>query len=62
MLQKILYALPELTLLTGVMHLYLRYLLGEESSRMFARVARSWLLASMFCIVVFYNRSLNLHY
>ena len=62
MLQNILYALPELALLAGVVHLYLCYVLGEESSRLFARIARLWLIVSMFCMIIFYNRSLNPSY
>lgn len=62
MLQNMLYALPELTLLAGVVHLFLCYLLGEESSKMYARTARIWLIISMFCMVVFYDQSLNLQY
>ncbi len=62
MLQNILYALPELALLTGVIHLWLCYLLGEESSKLFARIARIWLIGSMLCLIIFYNQSLNPHY
>lgn len=62
MLQNIVYILPELSLLAGIVHLYVLYLLGEESSRMFARIARIWVIISMFCMVVFYNQSLNPHH
>lgn len=62
MLQKIYYIFPELTLLIGITHLYLRYLLGEESPRIYAKIARIWLLMSLFCSIVFYNQSINAKY
>lgn len=62
MLQNILYAFPEIAILAGVIHLYLCYLLGEDAAKLFARIARIWLLISMFCLIVFYNRSFNSYY
>lgn len=62
MLQKLLDILPELSLFIGIMHLYWRYLWGEESTRLYAKTARIWLLISMFSAIVFYDRSLNPQY
>ncbi|MCM1324594.1 MAG: hypothetical protein NC218_10770 [Acetobacter sp.] len=62
MLSKILYTFPELSLLLGIAHLYLRYVFGEDSPKLFARIARYWLLISIFCLIIFYNQSINLQY
>ena len=59
MLQKILYIAPELTLLAGIINIYLRHLIEEDSPKIMARIARVWLLISLFFTILLYNRSNN---
>lgn len=59
MLLKMIYTLPELLLLTGVIHLCVLYAFKEDKSRTYAKVARLWLLASVFFSIIFYDKSFN---
>lgn len=62
MIQNLFYMLPELSLLIGIVHLYLRCLLDADSPKLYAQIARVWLLVSFFCTILFYNRSINAQY
>lgn len=62
MLQNLFYTLPELSLFIGIIHLYLRCLFDEDSPKLYAQIARVWLLVSFFCTILFYNRSMNAQY
>jgi len=59
MLQQIIYTLPEISLLIGIINLLILRILGYEKSRTYGAVARLWLLVSAFCAIIFYNQSIN---
>ncbi len=61
-LHQFFYALPEISLLCGIVHLYFLWLLSYDSARFYARASRFWLLLSLFFTVVFYDRSFNPQY
>lgn len=56
---KLLYALPELSLFAGIIHMLLLCLWEEESEKAYAQTTRLWLLISLFFNIIFYNKSLN---
>lgn len=59
MLNKILYALPEISLLIGIIHLLFLHLLSNETPKVYTKTARIWLLISLFFSILFYNKSFN---
>lgn len=58
-LHQLVYTLPELSLLMGIVHLGILYMLSYESARLYARVSRFWLLASIFWNIVFYDKTFS---
>ncbi|MBR5154848.1 MAG: hypothetical protein IKW58_03895 [Alphaproteobacteria bacterium] len=62
MLEEILYMLPEISLVLGILHLCILHLLSYESPKVYAKVARIWLQVSLFCLIVFYDRSISIFY
>ena len=59
MLIKLLYALPEISIIFGIIHLSILYVLSYEAPKVYAKTARLWLLASLFSIITFYDKSYN---
>ncbi len=57
-----LYTLPELSLIIGIIHLCGLYLFAAESDKSYARVARFWLLVSLFFNILFYDRNIYPYY
>lgn len=62
MLIKLLYALPELSLIAGIIHMLLLRLFAEESEKVYAQTSRLWILVSLLFNIIFYNKSPNLLY
>lgn len=58
-LEYLRYALPEASLIIGILHLFLLYILSYESAKVYARVTRFWLLASLFWNVVWQDKSFS---
>ncbi len=56
---KLLYTLPDITLIAGIVHMLLLRLFAEESKKTYAQTARLWLLVSLFFNIIFYNKSMN---
>lgn len=59
---NILYAFPELSLLVGIVHLCGAHLFTTETDKVYARIARFWLLVSLFFSIVFYDKSISSDY
>ena len=57
MLQNILYSAPYLTLIFGIFHLFFSYLMKEDRAKIFSRIARFWLIISLFFAILFYEHS-----
>ncbi|MBR5599520.1 MAG: hypothetical protein IKW39_05715 [Alphaproteobacteria bacterium] len=62
MLTKLLYALPEISIILGILHLSILCILSYESPKVYAKTARLWLLVSLFSIIIFYDKSYNFQY
>ncbi len=62
MLTKLLYALPEISIIFGIIHLSILYILSYEAPKVYAKTARLWLLVSLFSIITFYDKSYNFLY
>lgn len=62
MQQILLHSLPQITLVIGIIHLCMLYLTGSESVKNYVSVARFWLLSSLFCSSIFYDKSLYYEY
>ena len=59
MLHYMVYTLPELSLFFGILHLCLLYLLSYDAAKVYARTARFWLLASLFCSILLYDKTFS---
>ncbi|MBO5039082.1 MAG: hypothetical protein J6C85_06495 [Alphaproteobacteria bacterium] len=57
MLKTVIYALPEISLLTGLLHLLGLYLAKIEKARAYAAVSKFWLLCSVFFSVLYYDKT-----
>ncbi len=57
--EHIRYALPEASLIIGILHLFFMYLLSYDSAKIYARIARFWLLVSLFWAVAWQEKSFS---
>ena len=62
MLSNIIYAFPEISLILGILNLGILYLFENDSERVYAKVARFWLVVSLLMSVIFYQQSINSQY
>lgn len=62
MLKEFLYALPEITLLIGVINLLFLYILSYDSPKTYSKTARLWLIVSIFFTILFYDKSFSQTY
>lgn len=59
MLSPILYISSEITLFIGVLNLIILHLISEDSQKKYATVSRIWLIISLLCSIIFYDKSYN---
>jgi len=57
MLAEIIYNLPEIALLIGILHIGFLYIFGDDKAKSYAAVTRFWLLISVFLEILFYNKN-----
>ncbi|MBO5284579.1 MAG: hypothetical protein J6B00_01745 [Alphaproteobacteria bacterium] len=57
MLKNIISALPEISLLIGILHLWFLFLAKTEKAKVYSAVARFWLLVSLFFSVLYYDKT-----
>ncbi len=62
MLNKVLYALPEISLFIGIINLLFLHLLSNDIPKMYGKTARIWLLIYLFFTILFYDKSFNSTY
>lgn len=61
-LDKIIYAFPELTLVAGIIHICILRLMSYKSAKIYAFTTRFWLIVSCLLSILFYNKSINAQY
>lgn len=54
MLYNLLNSTPYITLILGMVHLFILYLYHEDRAKIYSRVARFWLIFALFFAIVFY--------
>lgn len=57
MLKNILYALPEISLFAGVLHLLFLYLIKTDKAKLYADITKFWLLVSLFFTALYYDKT-----
>ena len=59
MLTCLIKTLPEISLIVGIIHLLIMFLVQNENARAYSAMARFWLLISIFFSILYYNQSIN---
>ena len=59
MLQDMLYSLPEISLIFGIINLVILHIFSNENPKVFAKVTRLWIIVSVFFSIMFYDKTFN---
>lgn len=59
MLQDMLYSLPEISLIFGIINLVILHIFSNENPKVFAKVTRLWIMVSIFFSIMFYDKTFN---
>ena len=61
-MQFIFHTLSEISLLIGIIHIYILHFLEETSPKRYASISRNWLILSLLFSILFHNENYNMLY